>query len=115
MKFHRQVGSGAFGGIDPTLKGDVTGDIGKLLLLFEAKSWLQVDGRGARQVSFSIGLLDKLEQEALSLGRFPFFIYHPKGAGFELFFGRYDRLHQLLKDQARYIAQLEAALEEQQQ
>ena len=94
------------------LKGDVTGDIHDILLLFEAKSWYQVDGRGERQISFSIGLLDKLEREAASLGRIPFFIYHPKGSSFELFFGRYDRLHDLLKELAKRIADLETQLEE---
>lgn len=94
------------------LKGDVTGDIHDILLLFEAKSWYQVDGRGARQVSFSLALIEKLEGEAESLGRLPFFIYHPKGASFELFFGKYDRIHNLLKDLAARVAALEAQLEE---
>lgn len=92
----RQVGSGAFGVVDPMLLGDVVGEIGRLRLLIEAKSWDKVDGRGEKVVSFSKALLEKISREAQVLGREPLFIYHIKGDTEEWAVVRYDWLHDLI-------------------
>lgn len=112
VKMRRQVGSGAFGNVDPILKGDIKGEIGRLLLLFEAKSWDQVDGRGAKTVSFPVALIDKIEAEALTEDRFPIFVYHPKGSQREIAFCYYDRLHALLKEAYRQLMAYESQLSE---
>lgn len=93
----RQVGSGAFGVADPLLVGDIIGEIGRLRLLFEAKSWDKVDGRGEKVVSFSKSLLDKISREAEVLGREPIFIYHIKNDPTEWAVVRYDWLQQLIE------------------
>lgn len=103
---HRQVGSGAFGVVDPSLVGDITGEIGRLKLLFEAKSWHQVDGRGEKIVTFPVSLLDKISKEAVSIGRIPLFVYHPKGSSDEWAVVKYSWLHDVLKEQEDMIAQL---------
>lgn len=109
---HRQVGSGAFGVVDPSLVGDITGEIGRLKLLFEAKSWHQVDGRGEKVVTFSVALLDKIAREAEQLGRVPLFIYHVKGATDEWAVIKYDWLHEILGNLENEIAELTLQLEE---
>jgi hypothetical protein len=97
FQMRRQVGSGAFGGADPMLHGDVIGEIGRLKLLIEAKSWNKVDGRGEKVVSFSVSLLDKISREADLLGRLPIFVYHVKGSSDEWAVVRFDWLYETIK------------------
>src|SRR6266853_6246805 len=52
--FHRQVGSGAFAAADMMLQGDITGEIGRLRLLFESKAWNMMNGKGEKIVSFPL-------------------------------------------------------------
>lgn len=106
----RQVGSGAFGVADPTLVGDVVGEIGRLKLLFEAKSWDKVDGRGEKVVSFSKSLLDKINREAELLGREPIFIYHIKNDTTEWAVVKYNWLHELIK---KWESEIKALIDEQ--
>lgn len=47
--FRRVVGSGAFGNFDPTLKGDIKGEVGRKRFLLEMKAWATVNGRGKRR------------------------------------------------------------------
>jgi len=109
----RQVGSGAFGSVDPLLVGDVIGEIGRLKLLFEAKSWDKVDGRGEKVVTFSKALLDKISKEAQLLGRAPIFLYHIKGESDEWAVVRYDWLHDLITKWEEEIINLAEQLDEQ--
>lgn len=95
--FRRQVGSGAFGVSDPMLVGDVVGEIGRLRMLFEAKSWEKFDARGEKVVTFQKDLLEKISREAQILGREPIFLYHYKGDTEEWAVVRYDWLHDLVK------------------
>jgi hypothetical protein len=104
--FRRVVGSGAFGHVDPTLKGDVLGEIGRLKLAFETKSWEQYDGRGKKTVSFSVALLDKIAAEAKILGREPIFVYHVKGASNEWAVLEYQWLHDLITRYEKEIMEL---------
>jgi hypothetical protein len=101
--YHRQVGSGAFGALDPTLLGDVVGEIGRLKLLFETKSWDKVDGRGEKVVTFPVSLLDKISREAALLQKTPVFIYHVKGSTDEWAVVKWDWFHNLLSDLFREI------------
>lgn len=110
--FQRQVGSGAFGKLDPMLVGDVAGAIGKLKFLFELKSLEQYNGRGERTVSFPKAWLDKINLEAKSVGRLPVFIYHLKGAPEEWAVIRYDVLYAILTELEEQIAALEEQLQE---
>lgn len=105
--YHRQVGSGAFGAVDPTLLGDVTGEIGRLRLLFETKSWDKVDGRGEKVVTFSVSLLNKIAKEAELLERVPVFIYHVKGSTDEWAVVKWDWFHTILTGLMQEIAELE--------
>lgn len=104
--YRRQVGSGAFGSVDPTLLGDVVGEIGRLKLLFETKSWDKVDGRGQKVVTFPVSLLTKIAKEAELLGKAPVFVYHVKGASDEWAVVKWDWFHNLLTDLFREIEEL---------
>lgn len=108
--FKRVLGSGAFGAMDPMLNGDVSGEIGRLKILFEAKSWDKVDGRGEKVVSFSAALLDKIAKEAELLGRAPIFIYHIKNSTDEWAVVKYDWLHETLTNLMNQIDELERQL-----
>lgn len=110
--FQRQVGSGAFGVADPMLQGDIKGEIGRLKLLFEAKSWDKRDSKGEKTVTFPAALLDKIAKEAEVLGRDPIFIYHVKGSGDEWAVVKYDWLHALIARWEQEIYDLTAQLEE---
>lgn len=101
---HRtQLGSGAFGAVDPSLVGDVLGEIGRLKLAFETKSWDKVDGKGEKVVSFHKSLLDKIEREAELLGRAPIFIYHIKNDTNEWAVVKYSWLQSLIEQWERDI------------
>lgn len=110
--FKRVLGSGAFGSQDPTLNGDVSGEIGRLKLLFEAKSWDKVDGRGEKVISFPAALLAKIAKEAELLGRAPIFIYHLKGSTDEWAVVKYEWLHETLTSLWNQIEELERQLEQ---
>lgn len=109
--FKRVLGSGAFGAMDPMLNGDVSGEIGRLKLLFEAKSWDKVDGRGEKVVSFPAALLAKIAKEAELLGRAPIFLYHIKGDTEEWAVVKYSWLHETLTSLWQQIEELERQLE----
>lgn len=104
--FQRVVGSGAFGGVDPLLKGDVKGQIGSLKLLFELKSLNKLDSKGAKTVTFPVSWLDKIDTEAQAEGRFPIFAYHVKGETREWAVIRMDKLIELINDYERQIEEL---------
>ena len=110
--FQRQIGSGAFGKVDPLLVGDVSGNIGRLKFLFELKALEQYNGRGERTVAFPRSWLEKINIEAKSLGRIPMFIYHFKGSNEDWAVIRYDVLHAILAEQEKQIAELDAQLRE---
>lgn len=105
--FKTVLGSGAFGKVDPTLKGDVVAKVGPLDMLLEAKSLNKVDGRGAKIVNFPLSFLEKIEQEAQSMGKIPGLIYHPKGATQEYIVLRFDWFKELVEDYMRQIQELE--------
>jgi hypothetical protein len=108
--YRRQVGSGAFGGVDPTLLGDVVGEIGRLKFLFETKSWDKVDGRGEKVVTFPVALLHKIAKEAELLQKIPIFVYHVKGASDEWAVVKWDWFHNLLTGLMQEIAEYEGQL-----
>lgn len=110
--YRRQVGSGAFGTVDPMLLGDVVGEIGRLKMLFETKSWDRVDGRGKKVVTFPVSLLEKISKEAQLLQRAPVFIYHVKGASDEWAVVKWDWFHNLLTDLFREIEELSGGQED---
>jgi hypothetical protein len=108
----RVVGSGAFGQIDPMLQGDIVGEIGRLRLLMEAKSWNKVDGQGQKTVTFPLNLMDKIKKEAESLGREPILIFHPKNTNVELAIVPYSWLHNLISRWESEIKTLSDLLDE---
>lgn len=112
IHFRRQVGSGAFGKADPGLKGDILGDIVRLRLAFEAKSWDKINGRGEKTVTFPADFLYKIDEEAKTLNRDPIFVYHIKGDEEEWAVVRYSWLHEKLREYELYVYQLEHQLDE---
>jgi hypothetical protein len=74
----------------------LVGEIGRLKLAFENKSWEQYNGKGEKTVSFPVALLDKIAKEAELLAREPIFIYHVKGASTEWAVVNYEWLHNLI-------------------
>lgn len=108
IHYHRNPGSGAFVG----LKGDVLAELVSLNLVFEAKSWTPVEGRGGKTVTFPASLLDKIDEEAKQLGRIPIFIYHVKGQEEEWAVVRYSWLHSKLREYELQIRSLTEQLEE---
>lgn len=110
--YRRQVGSGAFGSVDPMLLGDVVGEIGRLKFLFETKSWDKVDGRGEKVVTFPVALLHKIAKEAELLQKIPIFVYHVKGASDEWAVVKYDWFHDTLTTLMQEIADLEGQLQD---
>jgi len=108
VHYHRVPGSGAF----VTLPADVLAEIGSLNIAFELKSWLQLDGRGAKTVAFSASLLDKIDEEARQLNRVPMFVYHIKGDSEEWAVIRYSWLAEKLRDYEVQIRALTLQLEE---
>lgn len=104
----RRPGSGAF----VELKGDILADIVKLRIMFEAKSWAQVDGRGEKTVTFPTSLLYKLDEEAKTEDRVPMLIYHVKNDSEEWAVIRYSWLHAKLRDYELQVQSLTEQLEE---
>ena len=111
VKFRRQVGSGAFGKVDPGLLADVLGDIGSLLLAFEVKSWDRHDARGQKVLTIPSSVLYKLDLEAKTLNRHPVLIAHLKGDEEEWAVCRYSWLHSVLKELQRQVVALNAQVE----
>lgn len=110
-EFHRVVGSGAFGGLDPLLKGDLKGTLGRMRFLLEMKAWAKVDARGEKQISLGIGILDKIRQEALTEDRYAGVIYHPKGTNRYLAIFDWEDFYKIFKEQEEYIERLEAEVD----
>jgi len=105
--YKRVVGSGAFGLVDPTLQGDVVAQIGPLDMLLELKSLTKVDGRGEKTVNFPLLFLEKIEQEAASIGKIPGLVYHVKGDTKEYIVLRFDWFKELVEDYERQLEELE--------
>lgn len=108
IHFRRRPGSGAF----LELKGDILGDLVQLKLLFEAKSWHKMDGRGEKTVTFPASLLYKLDEEAKTEDRVPMFIYHIKNDSEEWAVIRYSWLHDKIRTYELAIRELTEQLEE---
>ena len=102
--YKRVVGSGAFGTVDPSLQGDVGAKVGDLDMLLELKSLNKIDGRGEKIVNFPLSFLEKIDQEARSMGKVPGLIYHPKGSTQEYIVLRFDWFKDKIED---YMAQIE--------
>lgn len=105
-EFKRVVGSGAFGLVDPMLQGDVVAKVGTLDMLLELKSLTKVDGRGAKIINFPLSFLEKIEQEARSIGKVPGLVYHVKGSTQEYIVLRFDWFKELVEDYERQIKEL---------
>lgn len=105
------VGSGAFGIVDPLLRGDLKGQMGRKKFLLEMKAWHKVDARGAKQISLSIDILDKIRREAEVEARYAGVIYHPKGTNRYLAIFDWNDFYALFMEQEEYIARLEAELD----
>lgn len=103
----RVIGSGAFGHVDPALKGDIAITIGDKDYLLESKSLNKISGRGEKIVNFPLSFLEKITLEADSMGRIPGLIYHPKGSTEEYLFVRFSWFKELVEDYVRQIKELE--------
>lgn len=108
----RQVGSGAFGKVDPMLLADLLIDIGRLKLAAEVKSWATVDGRGEKTITVPASVLYKLDLEAKTMNRDPIGIFHMKNSEEEWCFIRMSWFVEKLKDYEGTIIALEQQLQE---
>jgi hypothetical protein len=110
--FERVVGSGAFGAYDPTLRGDLKGQIGRKRFLLEMKAWTTVNARGEKTISLPISVLDKIREEAdMELTpRHAGVIFHPMNSNRWIAIFDWQDLYDLLKEQEDYIARLEEAV-----
>lgn len=108
----RVIGSGAFGFVDPTLKGDIRITIGDKDYLLETKSLHTLNTRGEKIVTFELRWLEKITKEAMSQGKIPGLIIHPKGASQEYLFVRFDWFKELIGDYMRQIKELETEKED---
>jgi hypothetical protein len=104
--FTRVVGSGAFGVADPTLGGDIRGEVGTKKFLLEVKSWEKVNARGEKTINLPISILDKIRQEAEVLTRYGGVIFHPKGTSRYIAIFDWNDFYQLLKSQEEEIERL---------
>jgi hypothetical protein len=103
----RVVGSGAFGYVDPSLKGDIRITIGDRDYLLESKSLNKINGRGEKIVNFPLSFLEKITKEAETTGDIPGLIYHPKGSAEEYLFVKFEWFKELVEDYVRQIKELD--------
>jgi hypothetical protein len=103
----RVVGSGAFGEMDPALKGDVRIPVGHLKFLVEAKKRTpKINQKGEKSITLSVDMLDKIEQEALVGGEIDILIFGVKGRTTEWAVIKWDKLYEILGDYERQIDEL---------
>lgn len=102
----RIVGSGAFGVVDPMLKGDIAITIGDKDYLLESKSLNKINGRGEKTVTFPLSFIEKITEEAKTTGKIPGLIYHPKGSSDEYLFVKFAWFKELIEDYVRQIREL---------
>jgi hypothetical protein len=111
--FRRVVGSGAFGNYDPTLKGDLKGEVGRKKFLLEMKAWTVINGKGEKTITVPLSVLDKIRQEAdVEIPpRHAGVIFHPMRTSRWIAIFDWDDFYNVLHEQEEYIARLEAALD----
>lgn len=109
-EFKRVVGSGAFGVVDPMLKGDLKGQIGRKKFLLEMKAWTSVDARGEKTINVPLSVLDKVRKEAETESRYAGVIFHPKNTDRWIAIFDWKDFYELLNEQEQYIAKLEGLL-----
>jgi len=109
----RVVGSGAFGLVDPALKGDIRIRIGDRDYLLEAKSLNKINGRGEKIVNFPLSFLEKITLEAQTTGDIPGLVYHPRGSREEYLVVKFEFFKELIEDYVRQIKSLQEALDDQ--
>lgn len=112
--FTRVLMSGAAGALDPTLAGDIRGEVGRKKFLLEMKAWNKVDARGEKTINLPLSILDKIRKESDNLARYGGVIYHPKGSSRYIAIFDWADFHSLLSEQeeiierqAQYIEELE--------
>lgn len=110
-EFTRVVGSGAFGGFDPLLQGDLKGDIGRKKFLLEMKSWATVNAAGEKTINVPVSVLDKVRVEALPTDRHAGLVFHPKGTNRYIAIFDWDDFYELMVESENYIERLETALD----
>lgn len=109
----RVVGSGAFGEVDPVLKGDVRIPIGSLKLLSEAKKRApKINMKGEKSITLSVDMLDKIQKEAAVTGEVDILIFGVKGRSTEWAIIEWPKLYDMLRDYEHQISALDALIEE---
>jgi hypothetical protein len=108
-EFKRVIASGAFGAYDPTLRGDLKGDLGRKRFLLEMKAWSTVDARGQKTINLPLSVLDKIRQEAdyETPARHAGVIFHPMNTNRWIAIFDWDDLYHVLSEQEEYIQKLE--------
>lgn len=108
--FDRVVGSGAFGNYDPTLRGDLKGQVGRKRFLLEMKAWTVINGRGEKTITVPLSVLDKIRKEAdyEVPPRHAGVIFHPMRSDRWIAIFDWKDFYDLLSEQEEYIKKLEA-------
>jgi hypothetical protein len=111
--FRRVVASGAFGNYDPTLRGDLKGEIGRKRFLLEMKAWSTVDARGEKTINLPLSVLDKIRREAdfETPARDAGVIFHPMNTSRWIAIFDWDDFYRIMTEQEEYIKRLESALD----
>jgi hypothetical protein len=107
--FRRVVASGAFGAIDPTLRGDIKGEIGRKRFILEMKAWHKIDGTGSKTINVPLSVLDKIRLEAdyEIPPRDAGVIFHPKNTNRWIAIFDWNDFYRIMTEQEEYIARLE--------
>jgi hypothetical protein len=110
VTFKRVIASGAFGGIDPTLRGDIKGEVYRKRFLLESKAWATVNAAGEKTVHIPLSVLDKIRKEAdfEIPPRHAGVVFHPMNTNRWIAIFDWDDFYTILREQEEYIAKLEA-------
>lgn len=113
VTFKRVVASGAFGAIDPTLRGDIKGQVYRKRFLLESKAWATVNAAGEKTIHIPLSVLDKIRKEAdyEIPPRHAGVIFHPMNTSRWIAIFDWDDFYNVLVEQEEYIARLEAELD----
>lgn len=103
------MGSGAFGNLDPTLRGDLKGQIGRKKFLLEMKAYSTVNAKGEKTINIPLSVLDKIRKEAdyEIPPRHAGVIFHPMNTNRWIAIFDWDDFYSILSEQEEYIARLE--------
>lgn len=109
VSFRRVIASGAFGAIDPTLRGDIKGEVYRKRFLLEMKAWATINAAGQKTINVPLSVLDKIRQEAdyEIPPRHAGVIFHPMNSNRWVAIFDWQDFFEVLMEQETYIDKLE--------